>query len=857
MTVPTAADKFRPDDLDRITAQARSAGLYRWFVLGYTEVHCTPLHLRVSGKRPPALDLAIDETTPRIALKRGWLWCRLTVHTAGGRSILIGGLDRQGAAAIDQAVAAARADLAAARRKAEEVGPGLIELAEEASRLFDGSRYLRHSMAAPLLPRIQRACRRCRAALVRHQLDDRSAAALKVLEDTGTKKRPFEASRKAAIARFIASAKAQVLQAADGVVSHPPTDEQAAAIATDEDVTQVLAGAGAGKTAAITCKVAHLVRNQGVPPWQILVLAFNRKAADEIRERLPPDLDHVEVRTFHSFGRQVIADVEPSPEVSPLAKNDALLRKTIRDWLFELPEEVAEYGAYFANEYRSPFDFETLRQYTDFVRSCDLRALSGEPTEGPAGARPGGPRGQESARRHLSVDSLDDLLVANFLALHGVRFDYKANLRPNDPKTLNPEYQRYEAAFRLPTRYGGPYVYIETFFLYGRGRVPGYFPNYEARVAWKRKAHARAGTHLIEVHGWQCAEHTQGRVRGSRHPTRLEEHLYEELPWEALVVPEEVAWSGSITTKADVPGRLDDLLHTVLSGLPDLLATFLKHVRGADLSPRDLRRRADASETPDRNRAFLHIFEQIRERYEKELAARRTLDWNDMIVRGARFIEDGRWRPPHRYILVDEFQDISAGRMRLLKALKGEGVAFFLVGDDWQSINRFAGSDVRLFQECERHLGKVATCNLSRTFRYGKSILEPTSAFVQKNRAQTQRQLRSASSGPDHGITVVWAKKPKKESRRSGDGAGGGPPIAGGIRNRDSQGDLDSLGVIEALDDIEVAAIQDGRQGPKPSVLVLGRYRNGESRLPARKGFSLTSAPSTAPRVGRRTTPSS
>ena len=59
------------------------------------------------------------------------------------------------------------------------------------------------------------------------------------------------------------------------------TDEQARNIATDEDVTLVLAGAGTGKTAVITGKVAHLVRNQGIPPESILALAFNRKAALE------------------------------------------------------------------------------------------------------------------------------------------------------------------------------------------------------------------------------------------------------------------------------------------------------------------------------------------------------------------------------------------------------------------------------------------------------------------------------------------------------------------------------------------------------------------------------------------------
>ena len=114
-----------------------------------------------------------------------------------------------------------------------------------------------------------------------------------------------------------------VVRAANGVLPASPTGEQAEAIATDEDATLVLAGAGTGKTAVITAKVAHLVRNQGVPADEILVLAFNRRAAEEIRERLPDDLAEAHVATFHAFGRRVIADVEVAPSMSKLAEDEA------------------------------------------------------------------------------------------------------------------------------------------------------------------------------------------------------------------------------------------------------------------------------------------------------------------------------------------------------------------------------------------------------------------------------------------------------------------------------------------------------------------------------------------------------
>ena len=162
----------------------------------------------------------------------------------------------------------------------------------------------------------------------------------------------------------------------------------------------------------------------------------------------------------------------------------------------------------------------------------------------------------------------------------------------------------------------------------------------------------------------------------------------------------------------------------------------------------------------------------------------------------------GRWRSRYRYVLIDEFQDISAGRMALLRAINDTGVAYFVVGDDWQSIYRFAGSDVSLVSSCGNHLGHVQQRTLSLTFRYGDGILVPSTTFIKKNPQQTQRLLRCNGTARDNGVTVVAAEDT-------------------------------ASGVQEALRHIEGIAGDE-----TPEVMVLGRYNKSRDAVPAGGEFN-------------------
>ena len=561
----------------------------------------------------------------------------------------------------------------------------------------------------------------------------------------------FEAARVEANRAFVSNSIPRVQEAVSSVLSNPLTDEQAEAIASDEDTTLVLAGAGTGKTAVIVGKVAHLVRNCGVHPSDILVLAYNREAAGEIKNRFPNDLSDANVSTFHAFGLRVIAESDRKPTISKLAEDNTKLVNIIEEILHGLlhdPKQaqqaqgVIHFIADHSAPYQSAFDFATRPEYDEYVRSVELRTLNGD-----------------------LVKSFEELTIANYLTEHGIEFEYE---RKYEHDTETSQRRQYQPDFFLPD-YG---IYIEHFALNEEGLPPPGWQGYLEGVRWKRSIHKRYGTELIETYSWQ---YRQGNLLAQLR-AQLDERgvRFRRVPIQTLIQ------------------RLTEL---VVSWLARLLAKFLNHVKGQRLESEEIRARARLGGDRKRNDLFLDVFEAVYARYRQLLAAKGERDFHDLINLAVDHIHAGRWVSPYRYVLVDEFQDISAGRMELLKALGSTGVAYFLVGDDWQSIYRFAGSDVSLMRDCGSHLGYVKEQVLSQTFRFGDGILGPSTAFIQRNPEQTRRPLLPAGEAEDEGLTVISCDDPAR-------------------------------GLEEALREIEE------RRGDRTrSVLVLGRYNDSEEAL--------------------------
>ena len=559
------------------------------------------------------------------------------------------------------------------------------------------------------------------------------------------------------------------------------TPEQQEAVLRDEDSCLVVAGAGTGKTSTVAGKVGYLLRTGAAEPERILLLSFTRKAAEEMADRLRATVgedigSRVTVRTFHSLGVEILARADGrKPSLSVLAEDGEALAGAMATYvraLFEDPATRAEAAAYFAYclfPYRSPFEFATPHEYHQYVRSHDLRTLRGE-----------------------KVKSHEELEIANWLHLNGVDYAYE---RPYPHDTATVQHRQYKPDFYFPTHD----VYLEHFGVGLDGTTaPGVDQAaYHAGMEWKRQLHQRHGTLLVETYSHERAAGTL--------LTSLEAKLRA-----AGITPR------PLPPEAVLAGADEQRL---IEPVAKLLGAFLSLYKGNLWALAELETAARAPAGPSHPRrdparalAFLRVFRGVLARYEADLARAREIDFNDMIAAATERVETGRYRSPFTHVIVDEFQDLSRGRGRLLKALLGRAPGrallapvpdrrLFCVGDDWQSIYRFTGSDIAQMTRFAEEFGFARRCDLTRTHRFNQELLEASSRFVQENPAQLRKTL-VAGGTLDGPAVEVHASEPSED--------------AGGLLDR-------VLARVAECASREWTA-PAGAPTARPAVLVLGRY---------------------------------
>ena len=537
---------------------------------------------------------------------------------------------------------------------------------------------------------------------------------------------------------FIKREKIEEKDFFDNIESNPLTKTQQDAVLINENNNLVLAGAGSGKTSVIIAKVAYLIKKEIMHPSEILVLAFNKNAQIELEERFDKKNISVSVKTFHSFGLSVIAqEFSQKLNLCPMTESQNNMTKFIKDTIHTLMaskdtflENFLTFIAYFKIPYKNESDFAILGDYYDYQKNYGMQSLKHEvEIKG---------EGNENliTLKEETVKSHQELVLANFLTLNGIRYLYE---EPYKYKTYTVEKRQYHPDFYLPD-YD---IYIEHFGIDRNKKTAPYVNNkeYLEGIEWKVNLHKEKETILIQTFSYEFSEN------------KLLELLKEKL-LKHNVIFRELEFS-----------EIAELLKEPIENneFTKLFTTFLNHYKSNRHNLDDLK---EKSYDIERTNLFLKIFEFIYIEYKKFQIRNHCIDFDDMIVKALNTIEIGQYEHNFKHIFIDEFQDISTTRARLIKELLPlKNTSITAVGDDWQSINRFAGSNIQIIQDFEKVFGVSEVVALDYTFRFNNIISNIASSFVQKNPHQIKKEIKTIKYQDLNifSILVYWTTGDKKE----------------------------------------------------------------------------------------------
>lgn len=508
--------------------------------------------------------------------------------------------------------------------------------------------------------------------------------------------------------------------------------QQRDVVVSDEDSSLVLAGAGSGKTLTIAGKVKYLCDKRNIKPEEILLIAFTKKSAEEMTERIAKKLNiGVEATTFHKLGLDIIkAAKNYRPEISD--ELNIFITDYFENKVMDNPDTIRDLLEYFAYYLNIPTDMEncsSLGEVYDHEKAMDLETLQSK-YERATYIEEETDKKKENKQTLLGeyVKSLEEVTIANFLFLNGIEYEYE-KLYPFESD--DPMRKAYRPDFYLP-QYD---IYIEHFGVNRRMRLPWLSAVEEKKyiegMEWKRDFHKSNGTKLIESYSYYIYEGI------------LIDKLGKKLKAEGVKFAEPDFYD--IFNK--IYNKKSD---KYFSEFMKLCATFITLFKSNGYKVSELHHLNYKSNIylnnffVRRTELFLSIIEPIMVQYEESLAANKSIDFSDMINEATQIVESGFKVKEYKYVIIDEFQDISVARYKLVKAILTQtGAKLLCVGDDWQSIYRFTGSDISLFTNFEKYFGYTRTMRLEKTYRNAQQLIDEVGKFICANPMQMRKSLIS------------------------------------------------------------------------------------------------------------------
>ena len=556
---------------------------------------------------------------------------------------------------------------------------------------------------------------------------------------------------------------------------------QRLAVVKNELNSQIIAGAGCGKTLTVNAKVRYLIEKKGINPVDILCLSFSNLSVRDLKESLP---EGIEVATFHKLGGKILRENNQisRPDGDAL---DNFIKIYFRDNIInneKLCKDFFEFYSYYTYDNIEEEDADSLGEVYDIEEARDfttLREIYGGENE-------------KTTFKNETVKSFEELVIANYLFAHQIDYVYEKVYETDNKNFLQHKMFIFDLLFSefdeiepyleivdvlvndlcsvfeveehvLLDEYKPDFylvendIYLEHFGVnrncQARWLNEEKSKEYSDGIKWKRCLHRTYGSKLLETYSYYMSE--------DRLLLRLEEKLKKQ-GIEIRDIDYEYMLS-KIVERSDV-NKFKDLMK--------LIKNFIELFKGNDYTIDKFNEFREINKSNprifDRRRSelFLNVVEDIYISYQNYLAEIHKIDFNDMINNATREVEKGHLKSKYKYILVDEYQDTSYTRYNLVKAIQNKtGAKVCVVGDDWQSIYRFTGCDVSLFTKFEDYFENPEKLRIETTYRNSQELIDISGSFIRKNTNQLDKQLKSKKEPTEKPVKIIYYNKKSLEDK--------------------------------------------------------------------------------------------
>lgn len=510
-------------------------------------------------------------------------------------------------------------------------------------------------------------------------------------------------------------------------------EKQRQAVVSECKRLLVLAGAGSGKTKTLLQKLIYLIEERGINPSNILAITFTKNAANEMLDRLIISADDTEeyaeiladknmsakeketeryfftkkhkwidnltLKTFHSLCYGIIKNFgvnefdnkfkiigDTTTTDNEFAKNSAT--ETAFEVIHKILIENCESNVYLLNLKRYILDYLVDKIHIEEDRRFSL------PKDGK----------YYTSLNGTKVRSKSEQYIADWLYRHNIKFEYE------------PEVNFSDFNFR-------PDFFIPEANLYLEHISDKSYP-----TKGKEQQFNKAGKLLVKTFEHQTKD------------TALFNLVLDRIVKNRL--PSNYHFATSLTFEEEFKSY-----HKEIRDFLRLLMRVIDMIKVENISAGKVLTDSQKDQH-ERVRDFYKLTIPIVEQYRSYCVNKSYLDFNDLITRTISLFKNhkeiaDRFKRKYKYILVDEFQDVNNLQVELIKLLLTKENQLFCVGDDWQSIYGFRGSNVDYIVNFSKHFKGSETIKLSVNYRSTEHIVGASNEVIKHNKFKVDKDVQS------------------------------------------------------------------------------------------------------------------